>query len=338
MADTTISIIIPAYNVENYIESCLESVVNQTYKSLEIVIVDDGSTDNTAAIIDKYAAEDTRIVVIHKYNSGVTEARLKGVEAATGEYIGFLDSDDEIEPNMFETLLENAVNYGADISHCGYQMMFPDGRVDYYYGTDRIVFQDKLTGLRDLLEGSFIEPGLWNKLYKRSLFTDILSNNKMDTSIKINEDLLMNYFLFQNSHLAVFYDKCFYHYKVHKNSAATSELNENKLLDPLRVTRILLRETIDKPVLYGIVEAKWVRQLIGLATMPAQSKKELVLPQQKKAQKELRKNLFKIIRGNSCNLKLKTMAVVASLIPKVYCWIKIIYGRITRLDQKYSVE
>ena len=139
-----ISIIIPAYNIENYISTCLDSLLAQTYRDLEIIVVNDGSKDGTGAIMDTYAARDSRIMAIHKENGGVTSARLCGVKAATGDWIGFVDGDDIIEPDMYERLMANAVKHGADISHCGYRMVFPSGKVDYYYNTGRIVEQDNV--------------------------------------------------------------------------------------------------------------------------------------------------------------------------------------------------
>ena len=121
----------------NYIGRCLDSILAQTHKRIEIIIVDDGSTDGTGIIIDQYASIDQRIIPIHKENGGVTSARIDGIKKASGEYLGFVDGDDYIEPEMFEKLLDNAIKYDADISHCGYQMVFP-GRVEYYYNTGRI--------------------------------------------------------------------------------------------------------------------------------------------------------------------------------------------------------
>ena len=190
-----ISIIIPAYNVGSLIERTIQSICNQTYQNLEIIIVDDGSTDNTPSIIDELAKKDERIKVIHKQNGGVTSARLCGIENATGEYIGFCDGDDLVEPEMYEVLLQNAKKYNADISHCGYQMVFPS-RIDLYYGTERLVEQDTVTGLNDLLSGAFVEPGLCNKLYNKSLLQSLLQSGEMDLSIIHLEDLLMIYYLF----------------------------------------------------------------------------------------------------------------------------------------------
>ena len=114
-----ISVVIPIYNVEKYIERCIDSVLNQTYMNLEIILVDDGSPDRCGEICDNYAQIDKRIRVIHKENGGLSSARNAGLRIATGDYISFVDSDDWIEPHMYETLLKNAINYKAQISSGG---------------------------------------------------------------------------------------------------------------------------------------------------------------------------------------------------------------------------
>ena len=114
-----ISVIVPVYKVEKYLDRCVESIVNQTYKNLEIILVDDGSPDNCPVMCDEWAEKDERIRVIHKENGGLADARNAGMNIATGDYIGFVDSDDWIEPNMYEVLLKNALKYDADISRCG---------------------------------------------------------------------------------------------------------------------------------------------------------------------------------------------------------------------------
>ena len=154
MEGETISVIIPAYNVAPWLPRCLDSVLAQTYSKLEIIVVDDGSADNTRQVMEDYAARDGRIRPIFKENGGVTSARLAGVAAATGEWVGFADGDDAIDPDMYRHLLENAHTYDADISHCGHRVEFPDGRVAYVHNTGELRQQDNLTGLRDLLDGS----------------------------------------------------------------------------------------------------------------------------------------------------------------------------------------
>lgn len=230
-----ISIIVPAYNLKDYILRTLNSILAQTYKELEVIVVDDGSTDSTAAVLDEYAVAHPQIRVIHQSNGGVTSARLRGIAEASGDWIGFVDGDDEIEPDMYERLMENALKFGADISHCGYQMVFPDGRINYFHNTGNLVQQDKLMGLKDLLTGSMIEPGLCNKLFRKTLFYSLLHDKLMDVSIKINEDLLMNFYLFCQAEKSVFEDFCPYHYIVRSASASRQKLNENKIYDPIKV-------------------------------------------------------------------------------------------------------
>lgn len=332
--DHKISIIIPAYNIENYLCATLDSVLEQTYENIEVIVVNDGSRDGTGIIIDDYAKRDSRIKAIHKENGGVTSARLKGVSEATGEWIGFVDGDDYIEPEMYQRLLSNALECNAEISHCGYQMVFPDGHVDFYYNTDRIVNQTGKQGCFDLLESSFVEPGLWNKLYRRDLFAG--SHEWMDPSIKINEDLLMNYYLFNRACTAVFEDICPYHYVLRKGSAATSKLNINKLRDPLKVLHIIMNDVNEE--LYPAIVPKLTRQLIAGATMALQDQKELIAPYRRETRKELRARLWGILTGNECTLKLKVMALWVAVWPASYGWVHRAYARITGIDKKFDLN
>lgn len=331
-----ISIIIPAYNIESYIASTLDSVLRQSYYDIEVVVVNDGSKDRTGEIVDAYADKDPRVKVVHKENGGVTSARLRGVEEASGEWIGFVDGDDYVEPQMYEKLLNNAMAYSADISHCGYQMVFPNGRVDYYYNTGRLVEQSKISGLIDLISGSFVEPGLWNKLFHKSLFHSLLHDQVMDSKIKINEDLLMNYWLFKAAEAAVYEDFCPYHYVLRKGSAATSKVNEHKLWDPLRVTKIILADAPAevKPVVFQ----KLIRQLINGVIMSPDQAPELVKPYRLQAHKELKSHLLTVLQGHDWGIKLKIMAVWAAVWPASYRWVHNTYARITGLDKIYDLD
>lgn len=234
MADL-ISVIVPVYNVADDLPRCLDSILTQNYTSIEIIAVDDGSTDLSGKVLDEYAQMHSNIRVIHKENGGVTSARLRGVAEASGEWIGFVDGDDEIELDMYERLLRNALEYDAEISHCGYQMIFADGRVNYFHNTGILEKQDKITALRELLSGERVEPGLCNKLFHKSLFAGL----SMPTDIKINEDLLMNYYLFSNAKQTVFDDWCPYHYIVRSTSASRAKLNPYKIYDPIKVKEII---------------------------------------------------------------------------------------------------
>lgn len=241
MADL-ISVIVPVYNVAEDLPRCLNSILAQKHSNIEIIAVDDGSSDHSGTVLDEYAQMYPSIRVIHKESGGVTSARLRGVAEASGAWIGFVDGDDEIEPDMYERLLQNALEYGAEISHCGYQMCFADGRVNYFHNTGILEKQDKITALRELLSGEKFEPGLCNKLFHKSLFEGLT----IPTDIKINEDLLMNYNLFSAANQTVFHDWCPYHYIVRCTSASRSKLNKHKIYDPLRVKEIILEAVPDE--------------------------------------------------------------------------------------------
>lgn len=338
MNSPKLSIIIPVYNIEDYLARCLDSILNQTFSDYEVIIVDDGTKDSSGFIADLYAEKDNRIKVIHKENGGVSSARFEGVKVAIGEYIGFVDGDDMIEPDMYSILINNADVYKADISHCGYKMVLPDGRIDYYYNTDKFIEQDNTDGVIDLLKGEYVEPGLWNKIFKADFVKNVVLNKIMDSSIRINEDLLMNYYLFKQSNKSVFTDKCLYHYMIHKNSAATSKINVNKLCDPIKVLNILDAETLDDLTANKVVNARMARLLVFTATLSKDSNPDLIIPERKKARHSLRKNLIKFFKNEYVGAKLKLMCLWAAISPQTYSLIHSLYAKISGIDKKYSVE
>lgn len=256
-----ISIIVPAFNIAEYLPRCLESIINQTYSNLEIIIISDGSTDGTNDVIKKFSEIDKRIVPVFKTNSGVSDTRNKGLEIASGDYIGFVDGDDYIEPEMYECLLNNLLENDADISHCGYQMIFPS-RVDYYYNTGKKIIQDNKKGIVDLIVGEYIEPSPCVKLYRR----EILHNLRMPQNIRINEDVLFNFRAFCNSKKSVYEDKPFYHYILRKGSAATSKVNDYKLFDPIKVRKEIYNYCCDNYdiEIQSLAYSKYLNSVISL--------------------------------------------------------------------------
>lgn len=168
-----ISIIVPIYNCEKYLDKCLESIVNQTYKNLEIILVDDGSTDNCPKMCDYWAEKDSRIKVIHKENGGVSSARNAALDIASGDYIGFVDSDDFIDPDMYEFLITDSINNDTEISCCTYRYVDekynPVEKTMELFSLEAVYFSSyemcrAFYGLHD----DFVQ--LWNKIYKRRLF------------------------------------------------------------------------------------------------------------------------------------------------------------------------
>lgn len=336
MTKELISVIVPVFNLEAYIEKAIQSICSQTYHNLEIIIVDDGSTDDSWDIIKALEKSDSRILAIHKENGGVTSARLTGLSMASGNWIGFVDGDDYIEPDMYEILLSNAIKYQADISHCGYQMVFPS-RVDYYYNTGKVIEQTGDTGVSDLLRGEFVEPGLVNKLFKAEVIKNSDIEKKMDTSIKINEDLLMNYYFFSKAKKSIFEDHCFYHYMVREDSAATAAATIGKLRDPIKVCSILLKETKNHPVWQNLVRERYVGLLVNLAVTDTKGVMSWAKPLQSKAHKKLRRILPGIVTGRY-HLRTKLLAVWAAAAPGFYCKVHATYAHVRGTDKKYSVE
>lgn len=264
-----ISLIVPCYNIRKYLPRCIESILAQTYKNLEIILISDGSTDGTDEVIREYAKKDSRIIPIFKQNLGVSDTRNRGLDIATGDYIGFVDGDDYIEPEMYETLLKNAIENNADISHCGYQMVFPS-RVDYYYNTGKKVIQDNKKGIRDIIVGDYVEPSPCIKIYRKN----IVNNLRMPINIKINEDVLFNFYAFVNSKKSVYEDLPFYHYILRKGSAATSKINQNKLFDPVRVRKEIFEyslKNLDNEI-QSVAYSSYLNSIINLYRVVSNSK------------------------------------------------------------------
>lgn len=215
MIKSLISIIIPIYNVAQYLPKCLDSILAQTYKNLEIILVDDGSKDNSGKICDEYAKKDTRIKVIHQKNGGVAAARNTGLAIANGEWIGFLDSDDWIEQDMFEYLLNLTCKYDADIAQCGIffedniyvkEIAYPEKEYFAPYGIEKFTNSDM----------RFIVNSVCNKLYR----ADIIKNIKFDTNYPIGEDLLFNIEIMLKIKGIAFGVLRKYHYLYYKDSAS----------------------------------------------------------------------------------------------------------------------
>ena len=334
-----ISVIIPAYNLEQYLATCLDSLLKQTYHDLELIVVDDGSTDGTGEIADRYAETDSRIRVVHKENGGVTSARMAGIRAASGEWIGFVDGDDYVEPWMFERLYTNALQEKADISHCGYLMEFPD-HADYYYGTGQRFTHNNRDALMNLVSGKLFEPGLCNKLFRSSLFSSLIQEHLIDGSIRINEDLLMNYYLFREADKSVFEDVCPYHYVVRRGSAANSKLTIYKLQDPEKVRLTLLREMETDPEMHAMCLESLTRHYIRSAILKQRDylHKSDIGSYIRHARGALRRMLPTLFHDSFFDTKLKFQAFWAGCLPASYRFVHEVYGEITGVRHKYDIH
>lgn len=229
-----ISIIVPVYKVEAYLEKCILSLINQTYHEIEILLIDDGSPDRSGAICDEYALKDDRIKVVHKPNAGQAIARNTGIEIATGDYLAFVDSDDFLHPEMCGFLLRNLEEGGADIAICAFKMVYDHADV-----SDHTSYKTQLFTNIEALDLFFTFSAInmtvvWNKLYKKSLFDEL--RFPVDS---IREDEAISYQLIYNSgkisitnRLMYFYfqrDDSFVHVKDARKELCLADTFEERL-------------------------------------------------------------------------------------------------------------
>lgn len=168
-----ISVIVPIYKVEEYLDRCVRSIAEQTYSDLEIILVDDGSPDGCPAICDAWAEKDARIKVIHKENGGLSDARNAGIEIATGEYVAFIDSDDSIEPDFIQKLYDAITEYNADVAECAVLYVDESGNTLRERNSAPMTEMGKIEALRRLVLEDGVYQTVWNKLYRREVVADI---------------------------------------------------------------------------------------------------------------------------------------------------------------------
>lgn len=212
-----VSVIVPVYKVEQYLEDCMKSILCQTYKKIEIILVDDGSPDHCPELCDKYARKDERVRVIHKKNGGLSDARNTGLENAKGDYICFIDSDDAIHPQMIEILYNQITKTNADISICNYfKGELTPKNWDNIYVSEKLVSMDKQSALNAIYESndkSILMTIAWNKLYKKELFENIRYPQN-----RIHEDEFTTYQLLYLANRTVFIDENLYFYRQREGS------------------------------------------------------------------------------------------------------------------------
>lgn len=249
----TISIIIPVYNTEKYLRRCLDSILAQTYKDFECILVDDGSTDDSGKICDEYAAKDNRFRVIHKENGGVATARQAGTEAAKGEYIIHADPDDWTEPEMLEQMYTKAKETDADVTICNFYST-------NYKGEDTLFIQRPVSlephkVMQDIVLTHKLHGSLWNKLTKRACY--IKYGLHFTPGINYCEDVLIWVQLFQHPKVKVAYlNKAFYHY-FQGNSDSITHSRKPEVIETMRRYYTKLEAILPNNDKY-IAENEWV--------------------------------------------------------------------------------
>ncbi len=220
-----ISVIVPVYKVEAYLDRCVNSIVNQTYHSLEIILVDDGSPDRCPEICDAWAKKDKRIKVIHKENGGLSDARNAGMQIASGKYMGFVDADDWIAAEMYEKLLSELQRDGSDIAACSVIMVWEDRAFEKPLTVKKNTSLDSFQAEKALLDESLLKQPVWYKLYKTELIRDIPFE-----SGKYHEDVYWSYQAVGNAKKVSLIDYVGYFYR-QRSSGIMGETYSLKRLD-----------------------------------------------------------------------------------------------------------
>lgn len=302
-----ISIIVPVYKVEGYLEKCLDSIISQTYKDLEVILVDDGSPDNCGKICDEYAAKDDRIIVIHKQNEGVARARNSALDIATGDYISFIDSDDWMAEDAYEYFVKNIERYRADcvVGRC--QMAFEKNDV-LKYGEKESVNIKCMTSsgaMKEVLNGG---SAIWNRLFKKKIF-----DNLRFPVDRINDDEVTVLHAYAGCNRVVFLNQYTYYYRIRANSITTSTFSMRKVDVLYNAKDNMKYISEERPKLYKYAEAKFVKaglycmfNLLKMKTENAEAKR-----QKKEAIKYIRQEFKKEIRSINSNKVIPTSYKIA---------------------------
>ena len=233
-----ISIIVPVYNVEQYLEKCVDSIINQKYKNLEIILVDDGATDSSGKLCDELAKIDNRIKVYHKENGGLSDARNYGVERATGDYIGFVDSDDYIDSEMYEELYEAIKKENVDVVECNLKIIYPD-RVELFTEQKYYNVYTKQEYLEEYLK---IEK-IFGSACVRLIKSDIAKKLKFPVG-KLYEDTYYAYDLIEKVDRYVIMNNPYYNYLMRENSITNAKFNP-RILDLIEIVEKFHKTTYE---------------------------------------------------------------------------------------------
>ena len=255
MTTPLISVIVPVYKVEPYLRKSVDSILAQTYTNLEVFLIDDGSPDNCPAICDEYAALDSRVKVIHQANAGVSAARNAGLDAATGEYIGFVDSDDWIEPDMYERLFTAMVSFKADIACIDYCIEYGNSATEVNFnrnsGSSTVLYSRDEAVIGQCINE--LPVTMWTKLINADLFHDL----RFLKGVKIGEDKYLSFQLLSRAETVVYEHYKGYHYLQRPSSAINSSFeHDSESLNKENLYYSLLLEILPGKVEYA--DAVWI--------------------------------------------------------------------------------
>lgn len=309
MKNALISIIVPIYNAEQYLDRCVESVVNQTYKNLEIILVDDGSIDASSQMCDNYAKKDSRIKVIHNENGGSAFARNAGIAIANGEYICFADSDDYLDNDMVEFLYNLLTENNADVARCGYYTN-KNGVETTEFTDYSVKVINSLQAISDLATSGYGGTP-WCKLYK----AQVVKNHLYEKADGCSEDILHNFRVYKDCTRLVFCDDPKYHYVIREGSVTNNTFGDGAF-DIIRAKNIILdyareRNEIMDDAVFGYVFSAYIVLSGCIRSGKYEREKEQLI----KSILQYKKTIYK---SPLYSKKYKLKTILLSLSPKLY--------------------
>lgn len=292
---------------------CLSSVVNQTYKNLEIILVDDGSTDKSSVLCDEWAQKDERIKVFHIENYGVSAARNFGIDNASGDYICFIDSDDWLEKDMIEFLYTKSVETGAGITRCSYFTELMNGDSSVLIPDEISTYPNRNEIICELVSHGVIAGAIWNKLYKRN----VIGDTRFKTNYRYGEDLFFNYEIYNKNVKAAFYNDAKYHYFLRAGSVTNSEYSDTAF-DLLEVKKKIFEAEKNNSETADIAFKRYILlAFITLSGIIANLDKSSMEGKYREIRNEILRFKSKIILGDY-NVREKVKTLVLWLFPKIY--------------------
>lgn len=265
-----ISVIVPVYNAVKYLPQCIESLINQTFSDIEVILVDDGSTDGSFDVCERYSRQDARITVLHKSNGGPVSARKAGLQAAHGQYISFADGDDWMEPDMLERMYQRLIGEHVDVVMCGRYEDTEDQRRKVFHGIPegrygkrellQFVYPKMIAGTDFFEWGIF--PGVWDKLFRRTCIEPF--QNEVDDRITMGDDAACTYPCLLNADSIYVMQECFYHYRQTASSVVKAIPDKALERERFRILYQSVDESFQKYVHIFDLRAQWKRYLLFL--------------------------------------------------------------------------
>ena len=307
-----VSIVVPVYNVEKYLQRCVDSILEQTLQDIEIILVDDGSQDDSGQLCDAYAEKDSRIVVVHKENGGLSSARNAGIDIATSPYIGFVDSDDYIDKQMFEKLFNWITDNDADIAMCELCHCYEDKTIKRRTNKEFGIVNTE-QAIRLVMEGNKATVSAVNKLYKISIF------DKVRYPVgKLTEDAFVIVEVLMQAQKVVYSTEELYYYVHRKNSITTSGFKKKDMnvLEAYSKNKKLIQQYY--PALLDVAEMRYMWAHFYVLDKMMLSKKVEAKDIQKKIINTLRKNYRFIIKNEQFNMSRKIAMTLLMINKNLY--------------------